>query len=138
MATTISNEKWTLSAISDLYDMPLLDLVFRAAEVHRRYHDAREVQLCTLLSIKTGGCPEDCAYCPQSSRYDTEVDTGRMLKTDEVLAAAREAQRGRLDPLLHGGGLARGDRRPRLRSGAGDRPRRARARAWRPAARSAC
>ena len=92
MATTISNAKWTLSAISDLYDMPLLDLVFKAAEVHRRHHDAREVQLCTLLSIKTGGCPEDCAYCPQSSRYDTGVDVGRMLKADEVLAAAHEAR----------------------------------------------
>ena len=92
MATMIINEKWTLSAISDVYDMPLLDLVFRAAEVHRRYHGAREVQLCTLMSIKTGGCPEDCAYCPQSSRYDTKVDTGRMLKTEEVLAAARDAR----------------------------------------------
>ena len=53
---------------------------------------ADEVQLCTLLSVKTGGCPEDCAYCPQSSRYDTGVGTGRMLKADEVLAAAREAR----------------------------------------------
>ena len=92
MSMITQSEKWTLSAIADLYDMPLLDLVFRAAEVHRRYHDPREVQLCTLLSIKTGGCPEDCAYCPQSSRYDTEVDPGRMMKTDEVLAAAREAK----------------------------------------------
>lgn len=91
MATT-TQDKWSLSAVSDLYDMPLLDLVFRAAEVHRRYHDPREVQLCTLLSIKTGNCPEDCAYCPQSSRYETEVDPGRMMKTDEVLAAAREAK----------------------------------------------
>jgi 2-iminoacetate synthase ThiH len=90
--TTMQGEKWTLSAIADLYDAPLLDLVFRAAEVHRRYHDPREVQLCTLLSIKTGNCPEDCAYCPQSSRYETEVDPGRMMKTEEVLAAAREAK----------------------------------------------
>jgi biotin synthase len=92
MATTTAEEKWTLSAISELYQMPLLELVFRAAEVHRRYHDSREVQLCTLLSIKTGGCPEDCAYCPQSSRYDTDVDSGRLLKTEEVLAAARTAR----------------------------------------------
>ncbi len=90
--TTMQAEKWTLSAIAELYDAPLLDVVFRAAEVHRRYHDPREVQLCTLLSIKTGNCPEDCAYCPQSSRYETEVDPGRMMKTDEVLAAAREAK----------------------------------------------
>ena len=92
MATMLVNETWTLSAVSDLYDMPLLDLVFRAAEVHRRHHDPREVQLCTLLSIKTGGCPEDCAYCPQSSRYETEVDSGRMMKTEEVLAAAQDAK----------------------------------------------
>jgi biotin synthase len=92
MATTLTNEKWTLSAVSDLYDKPLLDVVFRAAEVHRHYHDAGEVQLCTLLSIKTGGCSEDCAYCPQSSRYDTEVGTGRMMKTDEILAAAQQAR----------------------------------------------
>ncbi|MBK8176432.1 MAG: biotin synthase BioB [Rhodospirillales bacterium] len=92
MATTTANETWTLSAISDLYDMPLLDLVFQAASVHRKYHDPREVQLCTLLSIKTGGCPEDCSYCPQSSKYDTGIDTGRMLKVEEVLAAAREAK----------------------------------------------
>lgn len=93
MATAVtSNEKWTLSAVADLYDLPLLDLVFRAAEVHRRHHDAKEVQLCTLLSIKTGGCPEDCSYCPQSSRYETEVGPERMMKTDEVLAAARAAR----------------------------------------------
>jgi biotin synthase len=92
MSMITQSEKWTLAAVADLYDMPLLELVFRAAEVHRRHHDAREVQLCTLMSIKTGGCPEDCSYCPQSSRYDTEVDTGRMLKTDEVLAAARAAK----------------------------------------------
>ncbi len=72
--------------------MPLLDLVFQAAAVHRKYHDPREVQLCTLLSIKTGGCPEDCAYCPQSSRYDTDVASERLMKTDEVLAAARTAK----------------------------------------------
>jgi biotin synthase len=92
MDTTTQTEKWSLAAVSDLYDMPLLELVYRAAEVHRRYHDPREVQLCTLLSIKTGNCPEDCAYCPQSSRYETEVDPGRMMKTEEVLAAAREAK----------------------------------------------
>jgi biotin synthase len=92
MATTFANEKWSLSAVSELYDMPLLDLVFRAAEVHRRYHDPQEVQLCTLLSIKTGGCPEDCAYCPQSSRYDTEIDSGRMMQASEVLEAARAAK----------------------------------------------
>jgi len=92
MDTTTQTETWSLAAVADLYDMPLLDLVFRAAAVHRKHHDAREVQLCTLLSIKTGNCQEDCSYCPQSSRYETEVDPGRMMKTEEVLAAAREAK----------------------------------------------
>ncbi len=85
-------QAWTLDAVQALFDKPLLDLVFDAAQVHRRHHDAGEVQLCTLLSIKTGGCPEDCAYCPQSSRYETEVDTGRMMGVDEILAAARQAK----------------------------------------------
>lgn len=93
MATTsATNESWTLSAVADLYDMPLLDLVFQAATVHRKYHDPAEVQLCTLLSIKTGGCPEDCSYCSQSSRYDTELERERLMKTDEVLTAARAAK----------------------------------------------
>jgi biotin synthetase len=93
MATTsATNESWTLSAVADLYDMPLLDLVFQAATVHRKYHDPAEVQMCTLLSIKTGGCPEDCSYCSQSSRYDTELERERLMKTDEVLAAARAAK----------------------------------------------
>ena len=85
-------QRWTEAEVASLYALPLLDLVYRAAEVHRRHHDAREIQMCTLASIKTGGCPEDCAYCPQSSRYDTPVDTGRMMKVDEVLEAAREAR----------------------------------------------
>jgi biotin synthase len=85
-------QRWTEAEVASLYALPLLDLVYRAAEVHRRHHDAREIQMCTLASIKTGGCPEDCAYCPQSSRYDTPVDAGRMMKVDEVLEAAREAR----------------------------------------------
>ncbi len=93
MATTSAiNQTWTLSAVSDLYDLPLLELVFQAASIHRKYHDPAEVQLCTLLSIKTGGCPEDCSYCPQSSRYDTDVVSERLMKTDEVLAAAKVAK----------------------------------------------
>ncbi len=66
--------------------------MFQAQSVHRAHHDPGEVQLCTLLSVKTGGCPEDCAYCPQSSKYDTGVDAARMLKADEVLDAAARAK----------------------------------------------
>ena len=83
---------WTLSQLRELYDLPLLDLVFRAAGVHRRYHDSTEVQVCKLISIKTGGCPEDCAYCSQSSRYETGIDATPLMDQDEVLEIARRAK----------------------------------------------
>jgi len=83
---------WTDAEIGVLYDLPFPELLFRAQEVHRRHHDPQRVQLCTLLSIKTGGCPEDCAYCPQSARYETEVDARPLLDVAEVLAAARAAR----------------------------------------------
>jgi biotin synthase len=75
-----------------LYDRPLLALVDEARSVHLEHHPRAEVQLCTLLSVKTGGCPEDCAYCPQSSRYETEVGAEKMLDIGEVLESARRAR----------------------------------------------
>jgi biotin synthase len=75
-----------------LYDRPLFDLLDEAREVHRRHHAGGEVQLCTLLSVKTGGCPEDCAYCPQSSHYETPSSPEKMLDVDEVLSAAARAR----------------------------------------------
>jgi biotin synthase len=75
-----------------LYDTPLFALLDRARAVHRAHHPDGEVQLCTLLSVKTGGCPEDCAYCPQSSHYETSVGPEKMLDVDEVVAAARRAK----------------------------------------------
>src|SRR6185369_2801003 len=75
-----------------IYDTPLLDLVFRAAQAHRQYHDPREVQVCKLISIKTGGCPEDCSYCSQSSRYQTEVQASPLMPKDEVIEIARRAK----------------------------------------------
>jgi biotin synthase len=75
-----------------LYSTPLFDLLDRARAVHRAHHDSSEVELCTLLSVKTGGCPEDCAYCPQSSHYKTDVGPEKMLSVEEVLAAARRAK----------------------------------------------
>ena len=77
-----------------LYARPLLDLVFDAASVHRRFHDPRQVQQCTLLSIKTGGCPETCNYCAQSSSWkkDTELKAEKLMDVDDVLAAARRAK----------------------------------------------
>ncbi len=75
-----------------IHDLPLPRLVLRAQTVHQQHHQADEVQLCSLLSVKTGGCPEDCAYCPQSSRYETSVGPERMLTKEEVLAAAERAK----------------------------------------------
>lgn len=83
---------WTKEEIYDIYNMPLLELVFRAAELHRKYNDTAEVQICTLLSIKTGGCSEDCAYCPQAARYNTGIDVQALMKKDEVLAYAQKAK----------------------------------------------
>lgn len=83
---------WTISEIEEIYHSPLLDLIYRAATVHREYHDTGEVQVCTLLSIKTGGCPEDCAYCPQSARYQTDVDAEKMLDSEVILTAASKAK----------------------------------------------
>ena len=83
---------WTTERIEALYHLPLTELVFRAQTLHRRFHDPDTVQRCTLLSIKTGGCPEDCAYCPQSARYATGVEREELMTPDAVLAAARQAR----------------------------------------------
>ena len=83
---------WTTEEVEALYRLPLPELLFRAQSMHRRYHDPAEVQRCTLLSIKTGGCPEDCGYCPQSAHYDTGVARTGVLSVADVVAAAREAK----------------------------------------------
>jgi biotin synthase len=83
---------WQLPEIQSLYDLPLLDLVFKAAAVHREYHNSSQVQVCKLISIKTGGCPEDCKYCSQSSRYETDVNASPLMDKDEVLAIAKRAK----------------------------------------------
>ncbi len=83
---------WTKSEIAQIYHTPLLELVFRAAEIHRKYQTPNEVQVCTLLSIKTGGCPEDCAYCPQAARYHTDVTVHKLMEVDEVIESAKKAK----------------------------------------------
>jgi biotin synthase len=83
---------WTKGEARALHDLPLTDLVFRAQEVHRASQPRDSVQLCSLLSIKTGACQEDCAYCPQSSKYDTGVEAERLMDVEDVLAKAREAK----------------------------------------------
>ncbi len=85
---------WSDGEIAELYGQPLPDLLFAAQTVHRRHHDPRRVQLCTLLSVKTGGCPEDCSYCPQSARYSTGVERQELMPVEEVIAAARAAREG--------------------------------------------
>jgi biotin synthase len=83
---------WTVAAIEALFALPFNDLLFRAQQVHRENFDANAVQLSTLLSIKTGGCSEDCGYCPQAARYQTGVENQDLLSVDEVVAAARAAR----------------------------------------------
>jgi len=83
---------WTLPEVRALHDLPLFELLYRAQTVHRESFTEQKVQLCSLLSVKTGGCPEDCAYCPQAARYQTGVKAERLMETDEVLAAATKAK----------------------------------------------
>ncbi len=83
---------WSIEEIHDIYNSPLLELVYKAATVHKEYNDTAEVQVCTLLSIKTGGCSEDCAYCPQAARYNTGVNVQALMKKEEVLQYAQKAK----------------------------------------------
>jgi biotin synthase len=92
MENAIVRHDWSATEIRAIHDLPIPELLFRAQTVHRAFHAADEVQLCTLLSIKTGGCPEDCAYCPQSAHYDTGVGPERLLDVGSVLDAARRAR----------------------------------------------
>jgi biotin synthase len=83
---------WTKEEVTALYHTPLLELIYAAASVHRQYNDTAEVQVCTLLSIKTGGCSEDCAYCPQAARYQTGIEVKALMQTDEVIQYAKKAR----------------------------------------------
>jgi biotin synthase len=92
MADAAIRHDWTREEVSALFALPFNDLLYRAHAVHREHHDPNAVQVSTLLSIKTGGCPEDCAYCPQAARYDTGVQAQKLLQVDDVLARARAAK----------------------------------------------
>ncbi len=89
--TEIRND-WTKEEIEKIYNQPILELIYQAATVHREFNDPSEVQVCTLLSVKTGGCPEDCSYCPQAARYHTDVKVHKLLPTGEVLESAKIAK----------------------------------------------
>ena len=92
MKNDIIRNDWSIDEVAELYNYPLLELVYKAASVHRHYNDTGEVQVCTLLSIKTGGCPEDCAYCPQAARYNTGVNVQPLMQKEEVLQYAAKAK----------------------------------------------
>lgn len=93
---------WTKEEISEIYHRPLLDLVYEAATIHRENNESGEVQISSLISIKTGGCPEDCAYCPQAARYHTDVDVHALMKVEQVVEAAKKAKEGGSSRLCMG------------------------------------
>ena len=84
---------WTLEELKTKYNLPFNDLLWEAHQIHRKYHDPNKVQISTLMSVKTGGCPEDCKYCSQSIRYDTGIELEKTLSLEEVLKQAREAKK---------------------------------------------
>jgi biotin synthase len=91
-AAAPAETSWRVADVEALFDLPFMDLLFRAQQVHREHFDASEVQLSTLLSIKTGGCPEDCGYCPQSAHFDTGVEASKLMPLQEVVDAAQAAK----------------------------------------------
>lgn len=91
---TTQRHRFTLDEVCEIHDLPLPELLFRAQTVHRQHHDPETVQLCSLLSIKTGGCPEDCAYCPQSARHEKTMKAEKLMAVDDVLEQARIARDG--------------------------------------------
>lgn len=88
----VNPEYTTKASIQELYNTPLLELIYQAAKLHREFHNPREVQMSSLISIKTGGCPEDCGYCPQAARYHTDVDVHKLMEVGEVLEQAKTAK----------------------------------------------
>lgn len=95
-------KNWTTQEILDIYNQPFLDLMFKAAEVHRQHHDPNKVQISSLISVKTGGCPEDCGYCPQAARYHTEVKIHDILPVHQVKAQALRAKQNGISRVCLG------------------------------------
>ena len=91
-AIITKTEQYSSEEVSNVYNLPFLELVFKAQSIHRQYQPLNKVQLCTLSNIKSGNCPEDCKYCPQSSRYETEIEKYKLLSRDTVLEQARKAK----------------------------------------------
>lgn len=91
--STLRND-WTKEEIEKIYNLPLLELIYKAAATHREWHNPEEIQMSTLLSIKTGGCPEDCSYCGQAARYHTDIKVQALLPTEKVIEHAKKAKEG--------------------------------------------
>ena len=91
---SLERKQWTKQEILDIHNTPLMELVYKAMEVHKANHTPGEVQVSSLVSIKTGGCPEDCSYCPQAARYHTKVDVHKLMTVNEVDGLAEKAQKG--------------------------------------------
>ena len=127
---------WTREEIRALFALPFPELMFRAQSVHRAHFDPCEVQVSTLLSIKTGGCPEDCAYCPQSVHYDTGVKAEKLMDLDAVLAEARAAKAAGAGRFCMGAAWRSPKDRDLDRSAPWSKA--SRRWSWRPASRSAC
>lgn len=98
----MEKKNWSLQEIHAIYHSPLLELIYRAAAIHRLYNNSTEVQISSLISIKTGGCPEDCAYCPQAARYNTGVDVHALMQVDEVVETAKKAKEAGASRLCMG------------------------------------
>ena len=92
LMTTLAATHWSAESVLELYQTPFMDLLWQAQQVHRQHHSPHHIQLSSLLSIKSGGCPEDCSYCPQSARYNTEVAAEALLDLDTVITAAQQAK----------------------------------------------
>lgn len=88
----MTRNNWTREEISEIYHSPVLELMYKAATVHREFNETGEVQVCTLLSVKTGGCSEDCSYCPQAARYHTSVKVHKLMEVEDVISAAQHAK----------------------------------------------
>ena len=99
---TLSKNNWTKAEVLEVYHTPLLELVYRAAVTHRQFHNPIEVQVSSLVSIKTGGCPEDCGYCPQAARYHTDVNVHKLMPLEQVIDAAEKAKAGGASRLCMG------------------------------------
>ena len=95
-------KKYTKEELLDIYNLPFLDLLYKAASVHREFNDANEVQVSSLLSIKTGGCSEDCGYCPQAARYHTDIEVHKLMTVSQVSEAANKAKAGGASRLCMG------------------------------------